>query len=354
VSSQPDLSVEPFSPSRLAGVDFANLPFSTVFSDHMVIAEFADGRWGEPRVQPYGPLALLPNISSLQYGVSAFEAMRAHRSPTGDVLLFRPWENARRLNRTAARLGMPDVPEDLFLSSLRNLVRLDREWVPPPGMGALYVRPSFFSIDPSMRVRAAERFLFVILSSPFGAYYTAPVEALVEQRYVRAFPGGTGDVKPAGNYAPTMGIEREAQARGFSTVMWLDAVEHRYIEECGVLNVFFVVGDRVITPSLSGTFLPGITRDSAIRLLRDAGWVVEDRPIAIDEVIQWHREGSLRECFGTGTAALVSHVARIRRGEEDVVLPAVLSRKVGPFLRERLLAIMMGEAPDPYGWLDVI
>jgi branched-chain amino acid aminotransferase len=346
-------TVAPIRSSRLAGVDFDDLPFSSVFSDHMTISHFEKGAWSPGDVQAYGPLALPPSISSLQYGLSVFEGLRVHRSVKGEILLFRPWENARRLNRSAARLGMPEVPEGLFLGSLKDLVSLDRDWVPPAGKGALYVRASLFSVDPSLRVRAAEQFDFVIFTSPFGAYYSAPVDALVESRYVRAFPGGTGDVKPAGNYAPTMLPEREAQAQGFNTVLWLDGMERRYVEECGVLNVFFVVGERVVTPSLSGTFLAGVTRDSALRLLRDAGWPVEERPIAIDEVVQWHNDGELRECFGTGTAALVSHVGRIRYAGEDLVLPPVADRKAGPFVRERLLGIMTGEAADPYGWVEV-
>jgi branched-chain amino acid aminotransferase len=348
-----DLRIVPTNASRLSSIDFGHLPFSTVFSDHMVVAEFRGGQWQSAEIRPYGPLPLVPNISGLQYGVSAFDALKAYRSPAGRVLLFRPLENARRLNRTARRLAMPEVPETMFLDCLRSLVKLDADWVPPAEAGALYVRASLFSVDPSMRVRAAEEFLFVIFTSPFGAYYSGSVDALVSSRYVRAFPGGTGDVKPAGNYAPTLLPDREAQAEGFGTVLWLDGQEHRYVEECGVMNVFFVVGDRVLTPALSGTILAGVTRDSAIQVLRDSGHSVEERRIAIDEVLEWHAKGVLRECFGTGTAATVTRIGRIRYNEVDLVIPAN-PRDLATDLRARLIAIMSGTMPDPYGWVDVV
>ena len=338
--------------SRLPGVDLANVPFSSVFSDHVLVAEYRDGAWQDPRIQPYGPLELPPNISALQYGISVFEGMKAHRAANGQILLFRPQENAKRLNRSTARLAMPTVPESMFLDGLRELIRLDRAWVPPAGAGALYIRPCYFSIDGSVRVKPAERFLFVIFTFPFGAYYAAPLDVLVSERYVRAFPGGTGDVKPAGNYAAALLADREARDAGCGTVMWLDGVERRYVEECGVMNVFFVLDGRVVTPELGGTILAGVTRDSVIALVRDMGLEVEERRIAIDELIERHREGRLAECFGTGTAATVSHIQRLRYRGHDLVLPPVEARTVGPAVRERLVAIMTGQAPDPYGWTE--
>jgi len=348
------IRLEPTTTSRRDGIDFADVPFSSVFSDHMLVAEFRDGGWDEVVIRPYGPLALMPTITALQYGISVFEGLKAHRLAAGDVALFRPTENARRLNRSAARLAMPAVPEAMFLDGLRALVRLDERWVPPHGAGALYVRPCLFSIDPSVRVKPAERFLFTIVTAPFGRYYAAPVDVLVTERWVRAFPGGTGAVKPGGNYAPALVADREARDVGCDTVLWLDGLERRYIEECGVMNVFFVLDDRVVTPNLSGTILPGVTRDSAIALMRDMGHTVEERQIAIDELHDWHERGNVRECFGTGTAATLTHVRRIRHREVDLVLPAVEQRTVGPAVRERLMAIMAGDAPDPHGWLERI
>ncbi|MFL5576544.1 MAG: branched-chain amino acid aminotransferase [Gemmatimonadaceae bacterium] len=350
------MRIERVPTSRLPGVDLSNVPFASVFSDHMLYAEYRDGAWQAPELRPYGPLPLAPSISALQYGVSAFEGLKAHRAPDGRVTLFRPTENARRLARSARRLAMPEVPESLFVDGLRALLRLDEGWVPPGDAGALYIRPTLFSIDESVRVKPAERFAFVIFTFPFGAYYAAPVDALVTERYVRAFPGGTGEVKPAGNYAPTLLADAEARDAGFGTVMWLDGLERRYVEECGVMNVFFVIADgadrvRVVTPAQGGTILPGITRDSALTLLRASGHTVEERRIAIDEVVEHHRAGGLLECFGTGTAATLSHIARIRWRDEDLVLPPVEARRVGPEVRERLVAIATGRTSDPYGWV---
>jgi branched-chain amino acid aminotransferase len=247
---------------------------------------------------------------------------------------------------------MPNVPETLFLEGVRELVRLDEAWVPRAESGALYVRPVLFSADPSIRVKPAERYLFVVFTCPVGTYFGAPVEALVSDRYVRAFPGGTGDTKPAGNYAPGFPADQEAREQGCNTVLWLDGIERRYVEECGVMNVFFVLRDKIVTPDLTGTILPGVTRDSVITLLRDMDHRVEERRVSVNELLEAHGRGELRECFGTGTAAVVAHVSRIRYRDQDVVLPLIEERTVGPAVRERLVAIMTGRAPDPYRWLD--
>ena len=340
--------------SRIHEVDFANLPFSSVFSDHMFTAEFRNGHWDKGEIQPYGPISISPSISALHYGVSVFEGMKAHKSSDGHPLLFRPGKNARRLQRSAARLALPVVPESLFLDGLRELVRLDQDWIPDAVMGAMYIRPILFSVDPSIRVKPAESCRFLILTFPFGAYFSAPVDVVVSERYVRAFPGGTGDTKPAGNYAAALLADQEAREVGFHAVMWLDAQERRYVEESGVMNVFFVFRDHVVTPALTGTILPGITRDSVITLLRDMGCRVKEDRISIDDVFNSYERGELLECFGTGTAATVSHVRRIRYKDQTLELPSVEQRKIGPAVRERLIAIMTGKAPDPHGWVEVL
>jgi branched-chain amino acid aminotransferase len=348
----PRIRIERVAESRWVATDWSRVPFGSVYSDHMLVAEFEDGRWGEPVVRPYGPLPLPPSISALHYGVSVFEGLKAHRSPEGEVLVFRPRDNARRLQRSAARLAMPEVPEALFMDGLKALLRLDQRWVPAHGSGALYIRPVLFSVDSSIRVKPAERFLFVIFTCPFAGYYGGAVDVLVTRRYVRAYPGGTGDTKPAGNYAPTFVADVEARTRGCQSVLWLDGREHRYVEESGVMNVFFVIGDRVVTPELGGTILPGLTRDSVITLLRAMGHHVEERRVAIDEIAAAHAAGRLRECFGTGTAATLSHVGRILNGSDELLLPPVEARTVGPAVRERLVAIMEGRAPDEHGWRE--
>jgi branched-chain amino acid aminotransferase len=348
------ISVERVGRSRVGDVDLATVAFSSVFSDHMFSAECHHGQWSAARVEPYGPITLEPSVSALHYGVSVFEGLKVHRGPTGAPLLFRVAENARRLQRSAARLAMTLPPESLFLDGLRALIRIDQAWVPPADAGALYVRPILFSIDPAVRVKPAEHFRFLIFTFPYGSYYSAPVDVVATERYVRAFPGGTGDIKPGGNYAASLIAEEEARAIGFNSVMWLDGREHRYIEECGVMNAFFVVGDEVITPPLKGTILPGVTRDSVISLLRAMGIRVREEPIAIDELFRYHAGGTLKECFGTGTAATVSHIGRIRYRSETIELPPVAQRTVGPAVREKLLAVMTGRAPDPYGWVETV
>jgi branched-chain amino acid aminotransferase len=320
----------------------------------MYSAECHHGRWTAARIEPYGPITIEPSISALHYGVSVFEGLKVHRGPTGAALLFRAAENAKRLQRSAARLAMTLPPESLFLDGLRELIRVDHSWIPPAEAGALYVRPLVFSTDPSIRVKPAEHFRLLILTFPYGAYYSAPVDVVATERYVRAFPGGTGDIKPCGNYAASLIAEQEARSIGFHSVMWLDARQHSYIEECGVMNVFFLVGEEVITPPLKGTILPGVTRDSVITLLRAMGIRVREEAVAIDDLLRYRDSGTLKECFGTGTAATVSHVGRIRYRTETIELPPVAQRAVGPAVREKLLAVMTGRAPDPYGWVEPV
>jgi branched-chain amino acid aminotransferase len=243
------------------------------------------------------------------------------------------------------------VPEPLFLDGLTALLQADQAWVPNAESGALYIRPVLFSEDPSVRVKPAEVFRFLVFAFPFGRYFAAPLDVLVTEQYVRAFPGGTGDIKPAGNYAGTVVAEREARATGFDTVLWLDGVERRYVEECGVMNVFFVIADEVVTPSLDGTILPGVTRDSVLTLLRDAGYRTIERRIAMEEILAAHDQGHLAEAFGTGTAAVVSAIRRIRHRDRTIELPPVESRTVGPPIRERLVAIATGRAPDLHHWV---
>jgi branched-chain amino acid aminotransferase len=329
-----------------------DIPFSTVFSDHMLTVEHSGGAWGEIRIRPYGSLDLPPSITGLQYGASVFEGLKAQRTPDGRIALFRPGMNAQRLARSAARLAMPALPEDIFIEGLKRLVDLDRDWVPAHGKGALYIRPCLFSIDTNIRVKPAERFLFTIFTFPFGAYYSAPVSARVCERYVRAFPGGVGDVKAAGNYAGAFAGDLEASQAGFNTVLWLDGEKHAYVEEFGVMNAFFVIGNEIVTPSLEGTILAGVTRDSLITLARDAGLKVVERRIAMDEVFAAFDNGSLTEAFGTGTAATLTQVRRIRRGAREIELSD--NYRVGSALRERLIAVASGAAPDAHNWLEYL
>lgn len=325
--------------------------FGSVFSDHMVVAEYRDGSWRTIRIEPYGPLALPPTISGLQYGVSVFDAHKAFRTVTDDVVLFRPRDHHARLKRSCQRLVLPCVNEDVYLQGLGQLIGIDRDWVPASDEGSLYIRSCIFATEESIRVRAASSCSLVIVTCPVGPYYAEPLRLLAVEDSVRAFPGGTGDVKPAGNYAPTLLVEVEAQRRGYHGVLWLDGRDHRLIEEAGVMNVFFVIDGTVVTPNLTGTILAGITRDSVITLLSEMGITVEERPISIDEVADAHAAGRLQECFGTGTAATVAHVASIGYHGRDLAMPPVAGREVGPAVLDKMHRLRAGRDPDRFGWL---
>ncbi len=321
------------------------------FSDHMLVADWEAGSWKQPQIIPFGPISFSPALTPFHYGQAIFEGFTAHRTANSGIALFRPRDNFARMNRSAARLAMPEIPESLFLEGVAELVRLDRDWVPHREGGALYVRPTYFGVDDTLLVRPANRFRLIVMTSPVGPYFSQPIRLLAEERFVRAFPGGTGDSKAAGNYAGGLLAARLAQEKGFHNVLWLDGVERRYVEESGVMNVFFVLDGKAITPPLNGTILPGVTRDSALTLLREMGITAEQRQISIDEVLSAHAAGKLTEAFGAGTAAIVAPIACIRYRDRELQFPAVSDSSVSARLRSRLVAIQTGREPDKHNWL---
>jgi branched-chain amino acid aminotransferase len=331
-------------------LDWANLPFGRVFTDHMLIARYVHQTWRDVAVEPLRPLQLHPASSALHYGQEIFEGLKAFRQDSGQVVLFRPNDNWLRFNASCARMAMPEIPEEIFIDGLRELVRADVDWLPPGDDGALYLRPFMLGVDKSFLVKPAEEYLFVAIACAVGAYYGTPVRVTTAPGFARAFEGGTGAVKPAGNYGAAMLADREAKTRGFDSVLWLDARERRFIEECGVMNVFFVLDDVVVTPPLSGTILPGITRDSVMTVLGDAGVRVVERTLTIDEVLDAGDRGTLVEAFGSGTAATVVSIASITHGSRTVKCPpganAVSTRAL-----EHLRRIRFGREPDAHGWL---
>jgi branched-chain amino acid aminotransferase len=335
--------------SRLTEALREQAPFGTVFADHMLVADHADGRWSEPEIVPYGPMPLPPALSALHYGQSLFEGFKAYRTPRG-AAIFRMPDNHARLNRSAARLCMPAVPEDVFVEGIRSLVQVDQEWAPTSAGAALYIRPIYFATDAALSVVPAATYRFVVITCPVPPYFSGTVHLRAEERYVRAFPGGTGDIKPSGNYGGAMLATREAQAGGFHNVLWLDGIEHRWIEEGGLMNVVFVVDDAVVTPPLGGTILPGIVRDSFLTVAREMGIEVHERPIAIDELFDLHASGRLTEGAGVGTGVALAPLGRIEwRGREIDLSPksGSLLARVGA----ELDAIRTGRAPDRHGWL---
>lgn len=345
-----NINITRTEPSRVSEVDMNNIPFGRVFSDHMLVARYKDGSWQAPEIVPYGPLPMAPSSSVLNYGQAIFEGMKATRGVDGSVQLFRPDQNQRRFNQSAERICMPAVPEEIFMGGLKALINLDRDWVPQPEQGSLYIRPVMFATDEYIGVKASEEYIFSIFTCPVGPYYSKPVNLLASKDHVRAAIGGTGAAKFAGNYAAALLPDRLAKAKGYDNVMWLDAREGRYVEECGTMNIFFVIDGTVVTPSLSGTILPGITRASVLKLLRDKGYQVETRQVSIYEIQGAYREGRLQEVFGVGTAATISPVAKIGFAGEDFMMPPVEEFTIGNWLKDTLQAIKTGESKDDYGW----
>ena len=345
------ISVTRVAQSRLTEELRENSPFGTNYSDHMFVVDWSDGKWHGARIVPFGPMSLSPATTALHYGQSFFEGFKAHRTADGRVALFRPMSNHKRLNCTAARLAMPELPEALFREGLVELLRIDRDWVPYREGGSLYVRPVFFGTDDSLMVRPANRYRFIIFTSPGGPYFAQPIRLLAEETYVRAFPGGTGEAKTAGNYGGGLLAAKLAQARGYHNVMWLDGKDRRFIEESGVMNIMFNINGVAITPPLSGTILPGVTRDSVLTLLHDANAKVEERPISVDEVLAAHSNMVLEEAFGIGTAAIIAPIATIGYRGKDYEIPTGSKTGLAHNLYTKLTAIQTGRAPDPHNWL---
>ncbi len=346
-----DIQVNRTRQSRLPEVDFEQIPFGKVFSDHQFVAEYRDGAWHDARIEPFGTFQMHPASMVLHYGQSIFEGMKASKSHEGTPLFFRPEEHARRLNRSAARMCIPEVPEDLFLDALHQLVALDQGWIPPREGSALYIRPFVFATDRFIGVRPSSTYRFMVITGPVGPYYDHPVSLWAEQKYVRAVTGGTGEAKCSGNYAASLLPAKLAQERGYDQVMWMDGHEFKYIEEVGTMNIFFVIDGKVITPSLDGSILAGITRDSMLTILRDEGIEVEERRISIEEVFAAHDAGTLLEVFGTGTAAVVAQVSRIGHPDREIDLPPVEGRKIGPMVKAQIDGLRSGKVKDERGWI---
>ena len=346
-----DINITKVEHSKLNELNLNNIPFGKYFTDHMLEMDFEDGEWKQPEIKPYQPLLLAPSLAALHYGQAIFEGVKAYRHADGEAYIFRPLDNLKRLNVSAERMQMPQVPEDIFMEGLRLLIELDKNWIPDQPDHSLYIRPFMFSSDEMIGVRPSEKYKFMIILSPTGPYYTAPMRIYVEEKYVRAVPGGVGYAKAAGNYGAAMYATAEAKKIGYDQVLWTDAFEHKYVQECGTMNVFFIIGNTAITPGLeSGTILAGVTRNSAITVLKDMGFTVEERPLSIDDIIDAHKAGLLYEVFGTGTAATISLIKELRY--KDYVMEFDTDRwKTAPELKRQLNGIRYGEIPDTYGWM---
>jgi len=339
---------------RQKPTDESKLGFGDILTDHMFLMDYEKGKgWFDPRIVPYGNLSIDPAAMAIHYGQEIFEGLKAYSGKDGGLYLFRPRENFKRFNRSAARVCMPELDIDQALDGMKQLILLDRAWVPTGEGTSLYIRPTMLATEPHLGVRPASSYLFYVIVGPVGAYYKEglnPVKIYVEDKYVRAAVGGTGEVKTAGNYAASLLAAEEAKQKGFTQVLWLDAAERRFIEEVGTMNMFFVIWDEVITAPLTGSILPGITRDSVIQIVRKWGMKMSERSLSIDEVTAAARQGTLKEAFGTGTAAVISPVGQITYKGVDYIVAGGKMGDLSMKLYNEIVAIQYGEKDDPYGW----
>jgi branched-chain amino acid aminotransferase len=338
--------------------DEKGLGFGRYFTDHMFLMDYSDETgWYDPRIVPYGPLAMDPASAVIHYGQSTFEGLKAYQTADKRVFLFRPKDNLARLNRSNDRVCIPELDIDFALEAMKTLIRVDRAWVPSVPGTSLYIRPVTFGTEPMFGVRSSKSYLFAILLSPVGSYYPQgvhPVRIFVEQEYVRSVRGGTGYAKTAGNYAAGLRAQKNAQKYACVQVLWLDGIERKYIEEVGAMNVFFKIRGTVVTPPLGGTILGGITRDSVIQLLKHWGIPVEERRLAMEEVDEAHRKGELEEAFGTGTAAVISPIGELVRSSQTMTIN---KNEIGPLsqkLYDTLTGIQKGTVPDTFGWMEPV
>ncbi len=340
--------------SRITEVDFKNLEFGKYMSDHMLMADFIDNKWEEPVIVPFGDILMSPAMLSLHYGQSVFEGMKAFKNKDGDLCIFRPQKHSERLNRSLARMCMPEIPEELFIQSLHAIVEIDQQWIPTAEGSSLYLRPVVFAYESRLGVKIADHYKFFVLASPAAAYFSQPTRLKVEETFVRAAEGGTGYAKCAGNYGGAFYPTQLARQEGFDQVLWTDAKTHKYIDEAGVMNVMFVIDGKLITPKLTSALLDGITRDSIIKLAPGLGMPVEQRKVSVAEIEEAFKEGTITEAFGAGTAAVVSPIATIHIHGLDYNLPPSDDDSFQQRVKAKLNSIRLGHEADPFGWNYII
>jgi len=350
--AHPIIPVTKTTNPRLPHFKIETLQFGKHFTDHMLMADYIDGEWKNIEIKPYAPFEVDPASAVLHYGQTIFEGIKAYKNRKDEVVIFRPDQNFIRFNVSADRMQMPAVPEWLFMEGMKQLIALDKGWIPSLPDHSLYIRPFMIATDPFLGVRPSTTYKFMILLGPSGPYFSAPMKIVIEEKYTRAAPGGVGYAKNGGNYGGSLYPVELAKKRGFDQILWTDAFEHKYVEEVGVMNVMFVIDGKVITPSLErGTVLKGVTRDSAITLLRDMGYVVEERNLSVDEIVEAHKKGLLQEVFGVGTAAVVSFIINLTY--KDYSMDFDLDKlKVAPALKQHLNDIRVGNVPDKHNWLE--
>ena len=345
-----EINVTKAKRSKLHDLNLENIPFGKYFTDHMLEADYEDGEWKNIEIKPYQPLLLEPSTSALHYGQAIFEGMKAFRNENNEAFIFRPYENLKRFNLSAVRMNMPEVSEELFIEGMRRLIEIDKNWIPAKEDHSLYIRPLMFATDNAIGVRPSETYKFIIMLSPAGPYFAKPQKILVEEKYTRAAPGGVGFSKNAGNYGGSMYPATKAKEKGYDQVLWTDAFEHKWLQEVGMMNVGFIINDIFITPSLEDTILKGVTRDSILQLLNDMNVKTEERKINVDEIIEAYRNGTLKEAFGMGTAAVISMIEELAYKNVSMKFD-VSTFSIAKKLKQKLNNIRSGKEEDVYGWM---
>ena len=348
------ITVNKTKASRLNDVDFENIQFGRVFSDHMFVADYANGEWQNFEILPFQNLDYNPAFNSLHYGQSVFEGMKAHLDADDNVVLFRPMDNFARLNRSCERLCMATIDPQIMLDGLSELIKIGKDWIPKTEDGALYIRPFIFATDQYIGVAPSETYKMVIFTCPVNKYYDTAVKVKVEDVYSRAASGGTGFAKAAGNYAASLLPAKIAKEEGYDQLIWTDSIEHKYIEESGTMNLMVIIDGKIITPPAGETILGGITRLSVIAIAKDLGYTVEERQISVDEVIEAQQNGTLEDMFGTGTAVTITHISGFGRKGTDYELPPVSERKISSHLKKELEAIKRGKKDNYPEWLVIV
>jgi branched-chain amino acid aminotransferase len=346
-----DISITKAARSKLQDLNLENIPFGRYFTDHMLEADYKNGAWKNVEIKPYQSLSFEPSLSVLHYGQAIFEGMKAYKDQHGNAYIFRPHDNFDRFNISAARMNMPEITEEIFIEGLRQLIELDKNWIPAKPDHSLYIRPLMFATDTAFGVRPADNYKFLVILSPTGPYYAEPMKIAVEEKYTRASPGGVGFSKNAGNYGGSMRAATIAKQNGYDQVLWTDAFEHKWLQEVGMMNVFFLINGIAVTPSLEdGCILAGVTRSSAITLLEEMGFTVEERKIHIDEVLEAYKRGVLEEVFGTGTAATIAMIKELKY--KDYIMQFDVNKwKTAPALKKRITDIRERRTEDKHGWM---
>lgn len=347
-----NINITKVEKSKVESIDFNNIPLGTTFTDHMFICDYENGVWVNPRIEPLALIPTHPAAMALHYGQAIFEGMKATVDAEGNPILFRANKNAARLNTSADRMGMPHFPENLFVEGLKQLVDLERNWIPPTDGSALYLRPFMYADEPFIGMRAATHYKFIIMASPAGPFFSKRIKLWAEKQYIRAAQGGTGEAKAAGNYAAAIRPTELAKANGYDQVLWLDAIEHKYIQEVGTMNIFFKIDGKFITPKRDGSILDGITRMSVIDVLKDKGYEVIERAITINEIIEASKNNTLEEAFGTGTAVGIAYIQNI--GIEDETIHVSDESPVGLEVNNTLNDIKTGRVKDKFNWITKV